>query len=485
MHNSSKPTAFEPHIVDLKEEFSGARTLAPASVLGMLRKHDRLVLLHSAGGKPRRFSLLGFDPVVALDDCPGDALEIATFEQLRVATEVQCTGFVPGPFAGGFLGALSYDFGAANLDLELPADLAPESLGQPKIIGGVFTDFVVWDHEAESISLVVNRSRTDFETRLRTVLKELDRSALPAPSASSTFQAEPVFFRDTAAVVHEQRVEATRQAIRRGDLYQANLAHWIRGRVTGDAVDVYRALAEENEAPYMGFASWPGGALLSASPELLLELVRDSSGDLVATTRPIKGTAPRGATPAEDKARADQLLASAKDRAELAMIVDLERNDFGRVARAGGVTVGEFPRLETFAAVHHLVADVSAILKPGENAYSLLASVFPGGSITGAPKLASMELIAELEGRERGFFCGGLGFVDSRGSACFNILIRTILWRDDAGDADQGDQPANIAMAVGGGITWASDPRLEDEETLHKAASLLSALGVQELRDAP
>ena len=481
MQITSNPTPFEPYTVDLKLELSGGGDLAPEVALGRLRGHDRLVLLHSAGGMPRRFSLLGFDPVTALDRPAGDPLEITTFEQLRAVTKVHSSGPVPGPFAGGFLGALSYDFGATNLDLKLPADLAPESLGQPKLVGGVFTDFVVWDHEAQSVHLVLNRSRPDFDARLREAMTELAWDGEPTKTG---FQADPVFLRDTRAAVHEQRVEATRQAIRRGDLYQANLAHWIRGRVTGDAVDAYCALAEENTAPYMGFACWPGGALLSASPELLLDLAEDSSGDLIATTRPIKGTAPRGSTPQEDQALADQLLASAKDRAELAMIVDLERNDLGRVAKAGGVTVGQFPRLETFAAVHHLVADVSAILKPGETAYSVLASVFPGGSITGAPKLASMELIAELEACERGFFCGGLGFVDSRGSACFNILIRTVLWRDK-GRADSGERQAEVAIAVGGGITWASVPKLEDEETLHKAASLLSALGVRELRDAP
>ena len=481
MQNSSKPTPFEPYEVDLKEELSGGEDLLPEVALGLLRGHERLVLLHSAGGVPRRFSLLGFDPVVGLDHPPGHPQEIATYAQLQAAAKVACTGAVPGPFAGGFLGALSYDFGAANLDLKLPADLGPESLGQPKIVGGVFTDFVVWDHAAESVTLVLNRKRVDFDERRGTIIGELNAREDPVLSARELFQAEPVFLRDTAAAIHEGRVEEVRQAIYRGDLYQANLAHWIRGRATGDAVDVYCALAEVNKAPYMGFASWPGGALLSASPELLLELGRDSSGDWIATTRPIKGTAPRGATPAQDQDRAAELLASAKDRAELAMIVDLERNDLGRVAKAGGVSVGEFPRLETFAAVHHLVADVTATLKPGEHAYSLLASVFPGGSITGAPKLASMELIAELEGRERGFFCGALGFVDSRGAACFNILIRTILWRD----AEHGDRAAEVAMAVGGGITWASDPALEDEETLHKAASLLSALGVKELRDAP
>jgi len=163
------------------------------------------------------------------------------------------------------------------------------------------------------------------------------------------------------------------------------------------------------------------------------------------------------------------LLGSEKDLAELAMIVDLERNDLGRCARPGGVRVEVFPRLETFATVHHLVADVAADVRPGVDAFDLLAALFPGGSITGAPKLASMDAIAELEGEGRGFFTGSLGFVDTRGHAAWNILIRTLVWRPRSRDGE-------VSFHVGGGITWSSDAAAEERETMIKGAGLLHAL---------
>ncbi|MCZ6596277.1 MAG: anthranilate synthase component I family protein, partial [Planctomycetota bacterium] len=238
--------------------------------------------------------------------------------------------------------------------------------------------------------------------------------------------------------------------------------------------DLYLRLRRMNPGPYMGFLRWEGpaapgespavpgggGALLSTSPELLLEL----DGNM-ARTRPIKGTAPRGATPEEDESNARALLASEKDRAELAMIVDLERNDLGRVAETGTVRVENLPRIESYATVHHLMADVIARPRADVDAVDALAALFPGGSVTGAPKLRAMERIAELEGEGRGFFTGSLGMLDTRGRAVFNILIRTMLWR-----------PGEVSFRVGGGITWSSDPAAEDRETLAKGAALARAL---------
>ncbi len=169
---------------------------------------------------------------------------------------------------------------------------------------------------------------------------------------------------------------------------------------------------------------------------------------------------------------ARELLANPKELAELAMIVDLERNDLGRVSRAGSVRVEAFPHLESYASVHHLAADVVARVRPETDAVDLLAALFPGGSITGAPKLAAMDAIAELEGEGRGFFTGSLGFVDLRGRACFNILIRTLVWRPDSPGSPRGE----ISFHVGSGITWSSDPRAEDAETLAKGEGLALAI---------
>jgi para-aminobenzoate synthetase component 1 len=238
-----------------------------------------------------------------------------------------------------------------------------------------------------------------------------------------------------------------------------------------------------------GDALTPGLALLSASPELLLEVgdePRDVPGDepgaehrrRIARTRPIKGTAARSDDPAQDARAAAQLLASAKDLAELAMIVDLERNDLGRVARTGSVRVEAFPRLESYAGVHHLVADVACELRPDVDAVDALAALFPGGSITGAPKLASMAAIAALEGEGRGFFTGALGRIDLTGRAAFNVLIRTLTWCARERGA------AEVGYHVGGGITWSSDAAAEERETLLKGARLAQALDCDDVRAA-
>lgn len=367
------------------------------------------------------------------------------------------------------MGALAYDLLAPGAYLQLPAALRAEPFGFPLVVGGIYTDFLVWDHVADTCTLVLDddTTRPARESKLLAALAAVPSSAA-APGGH--------FHRETSSEAHSKGVEEVRQRIAAGEIYQANLSHRLVGRVPGDPRSAYRSLVGANPVPYAGYVEWPGGALLSASPELLFEAdAKRDANPRRARTRPIKGTAPRSSDPVVDAALGEALLGSAKDRAELAMIVDLERNDLGRVATlgpGGGVRVETMARLERYASVQHLVADVSAELRPEIGTLDLLTALFPGGSITGAPKLRSMEVLAELEGVGRGFFTGSLGFVDTRGAAAFNILIRSLLWRATEGDA-------KVSLRVGGGVTWASEARAEDQETLHKAASLLTGLGAE------
>lgn len=441
-----------------------------------------VVALDSAGGNPRRFSWIAFDPLRGLE-LP------SSIEGLRAyAGQLSASAGddVPGPFAGGFLGALAYDLGVAG---ERAVRVAPDPWGTPLVLGGLYTDFVVFDEMRARAWLVLGEDpgdgRTDVATRRDEILAQIEAEPPPfAPcvaSGGSVFRSAPGEFR--------AHVAALRERIAAGDLYQANLSHRIERRVRGDPRDLYLRLRRVNPAPYMAWMTWDtsnsspssslpsaggksadgtsatSGALLSASPELLLEF----DGE-IARTRPIKGTAPRGRDAEEDARHAAALLASAKDMAELAMIVDLERNDLGTCAVPGGVHVEAFPRLETYASVHHLTADVTARVRPGVDAFDLLQKLFPGGSITGAPKLAAMDAIADLEREGRGFFTGSLGFVDTRGRAAWNILIRTLVWRRTSGEEGE------VCFHVGSGITWSSDPAAEERETAHKAAGLLRAL---------
>ena len=437
----------------------------------------RPVLLHSSGGAPARFSWLAWSPRLRVEwrgerGAVWQRFAALLAELAREPAPALHGAPLPGPLTGGFLGALSYDLHAPGAALDIPADLPPDDAA-PLIVGGVYDRLLVWDHAAGTCTLVLPADVASEEApRVR---RALANASTPEPPPAGLR-----FTRETPAAAHRDGVTAVQAAILEGELYQANLSHRLRGALDARAwppAAAYAALAAANPVPYAGFLEWSGGALLSASPELLVECdARPAAGaERRARTRPIKGTAPRGATPAEDARLAAALLASAKDAAELAMIVDLERNDLGRVAafradRAPTVRVPAARRLEPYASVQHLVADVECDLRPGCSEAELLAAVFPGGSITGAPKLRSMELIAALEGRARSFFTGSLGFVDRGGALAFNILIRTLIWNTRTGAA---------SLRVGGGVTWASVPADEDAETLHKAASLLAGLGIE------
>ena len=258
-------------------------------------------------------------------------------------------------------------------------------------------------------------------------------------------------------------LDAVRRAvdfIHAGDCFQVNLAQRLLFPFTDDPVALYRRLRQRNPAPFAGYFDQGDFVLASASPERFLEVDRGA-----VCTRPIKGTRPRGGSEEEDCRRQEELLASAKDRAENIMIVDLLRNDLGRACAYGSIHVPVLCQIESFAYVHHLVSEVRGRLRHGQDALDLLRAAFPGGSITGAPKIRAMEIIAELEPHARGWYCGSLGYVGFDGSMDSNILIRSFTlghgWAQ---------------FPVGAGIVADSDPQREYEETWHKAKGMAQAL---------
>jgi para-aminobenzoate synthetase component 1 len=257
-------------------------------------------------------------------------------------------------------------------------------------------------------------------------------------------------------------VRRVKDYIAAGDIFQANFTQRFETAVDVDPRELYVRLRRRNPSPFAAFLdAGRGRAVLGSSPERFLRLRgRDIE------TRPIKGTRPRGGTPAEDKTSAEELLASAKDAAELAMIVDLERNDLGRVADYGSVRVAEARTLEAYPTVFHLVATVTGELAAGRDAVDLIKASFPGGSITGAPKVRAMEIIEELEPTARSVYTGGLGWIDLAGDMDINIVIRTMLY-------DRG----RVTYQVGGGIVADSDPEAEYDECLAKGRALAEVLG--------
>jgi para-aminobenzoate synthetase component I len=281
---------------------------------------------------------------------------------------------------------------------------------------------------------------------------------------------------------YERGVEAVRQRIARGEIYQANLTRRLATAWDGDPWPIYRRLRTGDPSLFSAWLDLGGGApahgsalgsaparpraILSASPEPFLAVTADG----VVSSDPIKGTRPRGRTRAADRALARELLASAKDRAENVMIVDVLRNDLGRVCRPGTVRVPRLCRLERTAAVQHLVSTVTGRLRPDVDAFDVLRASFPGGSITGAPKIRAMEVLRDLEPTRRGPYTGALGWIGPDGAMATSILIRTLV-------ADG----TRLSLHVGGGITWHSDPAAEWDETVAKARGPLAAIGGREV----
>ncbi len=259
---------------------------------------------------------------------------------------------------------------------------------------------------------------------------------------------------------HAAAVEVVRDAIARGDLYQANVVSHRAGEVVGDPLGIGPALARVPDAPYAGSVVGGGWSVHCASPELFLEV-----GGGVATTRPIKGTAVRRPGSADESAR-EGLRTSPKDRAEHVMIVDLERNDLAQVARTGGVVVDELYEVRPLAGLWHAESAVSATLRPGVGLAALLAATFPGGSVTGAPKLAALQQIAALEAVGRGPSMGAIGWVGAGGELTLGLSIRTVAVAD-----------GRAHLWTGGGITWSSTAAGEVAEAAAKAAPLIAALG--------
>jgi para-aminobenzoate synthetase component 1 len=384
---------------------------------------------------------------------------------------------LPGlpPFQGGAAGLFGYDL-CHHLE-RLPRPRFDE-FGLPDLAVGFYDRVVAFDHARSRAWLISTglpetdplRRRRRAGRRLRSLTHALRGRARPAPPLPSTRLVVPACAHPlpgmpnvSSSFTRDEHLRAVRRAIdyvHAGDCFQVNIAQRLLHPAPSAPLALYQRLRRRNPAPFAGYFDGGDFALASASPERFVRV----TGGLVQT-RPIKGTRPRGATPAEDAARAAELLASAKDRAENVMIVDLLRNDLGRVCAYGSVRVDAVCRLETYPTVHHLVSEVSGRLRPGLGALDLLRAAFPGGSVTGAPKVRAMEIIAELEPAARGPYCGSLGYVGFDGSADTSILIRTFT---AAGGW--------VQFPVGGGVVADSTPEGEYAETLHKAEGLLRAL---------
>ena len=359
------------------------------------------------------------------------------------------------PFIGGFVGFLSYDLKAfiEKLDITVTDDI-----NMPDMYFGIYDGGVVYDHRNDLVYLTDADIDGKGETRITDMINIIEANAniiekikhTTSAIIASNFEKEP----------YKASISKVREYIRSGDIYQVNMTQRFKSELRDEPFVLYQKLRELNPAPFASYIDFGTGHILSSSPERFIKVT-----DNIIETRPIKGTMPRSDDPVIDQENKEFLINSFKDQSELLMIVDLVRNDVSRIAKTGTVEVTELFKLESYATVHHLVATVKAEIDETNDIVDTLMATFPGGSITGAPKIRAMEIIDELEPTARALYTGSIGYIDFNQNLDFNIVIRTFICKDN-----------QAYFQAGGGIVWDSDPELEYQESLDKAFALKKAL---------
>ena len=421
----------------------------PVQAFAPLCTEPYALLLGPGNGETgARWSLLMARPDAVYEASGADALQA-----LPPLPQSDCAMALP--FAGGYAGLACYELGAS-------LDRVPRLTGSgwPDMAFGHYPCAALFDHQTRAVHVVgPDRQKARAFARL---LGDAPLAELPDVTPAAVHRQE-------SREKIENKVAQVRALIRAGEIFQANISQdfLVDLAKSDDAFSCFRRLSTLSPAPFGGFFRRSADqALLSNSPERFFSLGSDG----LVQTAPIKGTRPRHKDPERDLALARELEHSPKDRAENLMIVDLMRNDLSRVCIPGTVTVSALCALHSFANVHHLVSTVEGQLKPGKTAVDVLAATFPPGSITGAPKVQAMHVIAHMEGRARGPYCGTLGYISAHGRADFNVLIRSAEYA-------RSRHGQSLKFSTGGGIVADSDPAMEYEEMRDKARALCAAAG--------
>ena len=443
----------------------------PVSAFVKLRGNQPAFLLESVEGGENvsRFSFIGCNPRKIISAKPGEA------DPLKLL-EAELAGYkpvdVPGlpPFTGGAVGYLGYEF-MHSVEKSVPL-AAKDELGVPAMWFMLCDSVLAFDRAHQTMRLIVNaHTGTDAGAAYDAACAELQRMqaalAKPTPLTSSGLSdSGPVqvpqgnFTKDA----FEQMVEGSKEYIRAGDIFQIVLSQRFSREFKRSPLDLYRALRTVNPSPYMFIMETGDFALVGASPEVHVRLTGRKT-----EIRPIAGTRPRGKTHAEDVAFEKELLADEKEKAEHLMLVDLARNDIGRVCEYGSVKVPEFMIVERYSHVMHIVSQVEGQLAPERTAFDLMRATFPAGTVSGAPKVRAMQLIANMEGTQRGSYAGALGYFSYDGNLDSCITLRTALIKDGV-----------VYVQAGAGLVADSEPSAEYHETVNKASALFKAISLAE-----
>lgn len=413
-----------------------------------------------------RYSIIGVNPYMILSQENGQCtvngtadrrpLEEVLDHYLETFGEENQTEL---PLVSGAVGYLSYDFGRR---FEHVSSCHQKETGVPEAVFVFYDNLIIADQRERKLYLTAREENRSAEDAFREIERTARESIFLRKQERQQRTAD--FVPDFQKQEYEKAVEQMISYIEEGDIYIANMTQQLRIPGQGRCYDVFHYLRTHNPSPFGAYMNYGDFQVICASPERFLKVA-----DKTVVTRPIKGTRRRGRNRAEDIQLRQELLDSEKDRSELLMIVDLERNDLNRICKPGTVKVPEHCTAEEYATVFHLVSTVEGKLREGTDFQDLLKAMFPGGSVTGAPKIHAMEIIDRLERRQRGLYTGSIGYVSLNGDCDFNIVIRTAVYKDGM-----------YRLGVGGGITWESDPGFEYEETMQKAKAVLEAVAAAE-----
>ncbi len=467
----------------------------PSEALQGLLDDHMPFLLESAMLMERygRYSILGSNPIITLQskgpittvNRTGRTSITTTSDPLTTVDKVlRSFGTLePGafswlPFTGGAVGYFGYDL---NRQIERMPDIAEDDQEIPDIYLGFYTEAIIIDHLEKKtyaiayISADAMESPTQAQSRLDLLIDKTTKPRDKSKSAAGNSVTTVPLHKENHGVAanptsnftreeYKQAIDKAKEYISAGDIFQVNLAQRFTADLSVDHYTLYKLLREANPAPFAAYLGYDDLSILSSSPERFMFV-----NDRYVETRPIKGTRPRYRDAAKDESAINELLASEKDSAEHVMIVDVKRNDLGRVCEFGSVKVPDLMGVESYEAVHHLVSTVVGQLRPDIGMMDLIRASFPGGSITGAPKIRAMEIIEELEPHRRNLYTGSIGYISTNGKMDTSIVIRTITALGD-----------KAYLQVGGGIVADSDPEEEYIETLDKGRAIFNALGLKE-----
>ena len=460
--------ARDANLVPVYREVSADLETPVSAYLKVARGPYSYLLESVAGGEQiARYSMIGTDPIRVIKTGAAESLgeidPLGPVEEMLSEFKIADVDYL-GKFNGGAVGYISYD--AVRHFERLPVPGA-DSLDLPESVFMLSTTYLVFDHLKQKIRVVSHahvqgdaaRAYRDAISRIEDVIARLRQPIeIPEPNLDGETDAAPEF--NMTREYYEDMVHKTREYIIAGDVIQTVVSQRMSRRTSAHPFQIYRQLRAINPSPYMYYLDLDGFQIVGASPELLVQVV-----DGTVAVHPIAGTRPRGATEAEDQALEDDLRADEKERAEHIMLLDLGRNDVGRVSKPGTVNVTQILDVERYSHVIHLVSHVTGELQDGYTNYDALRACFPAGTVSGAPKIRAMEIIAELEPDRRGAYAGAVGYFDFSGNMDTAIAIRTAVFKDGVAH-----------VQAGGGIVYDSDPDFEYMETIHKASAVLAAI---------